>query len=109
MAASWMSQKFKGFCPASEEQQKQNSAPKQGAKPRANGTGGRGSLGFTPTREQLDAAELFVKGGSLRINAYAGTGKTSTLSLLAQSTHRQGQYIAFNRSIVTDAKGKFAP
>ena len=48
-----------------------------------------------------------MSGGSLKINAYAGTGKTSTLSLLARSTGRRGQYIAFNKSIVADAKDKF--
>ena len=98
---------FKGFGPASGEQPKRSFAPKQSAKPWPNGSGSSRQLGFTPTREQLDAAEQFVKGGSLKINAYAGTGKTSTLSLLAQSSNRQGQYIAFNKSIVSDARGKF--
>ncbi|UFX48259.1 hypothetical protein HAP47_0016990 [Bradyrhizobium sp. 41S5] len=43
----------------------------------------------------------------MKINAYAGTGKTSTLEFLAHSTSRRGQYIAFNRDIVRDAKEKF--
>lgn len=60
-----------------------------------------------PTAEQQCAIEAFAKGGSLRINAYAGTGKTSTLQMLAHSTTRRGQYIAFNRAIVADAKTKF--
>lgn len=60
-----------------------------------------------PTAEQDRANELFPLGGSLRINAYAGAGKTSTLQMLAHSTNRRGQYIAFNRSIVGDAKDKF--
>lgn len=61
----------------------------------------------TPTDEQREAIEQFRKGGSLKINAYAGTGKTSTLELLAQSTIRRGQYIAFNRDIVRDAGERF--
>lgn len=60
-----------------------------------------------PTAEQQIAIDAFGTGGSLRINAYAGTGKTSTLQMLAHSTRRRGQYIAFNRAIVADAKTKF--
>jgi|GEM_PF-342705 len=62
---------------------------------------------LTPTAEQLQAVDQFKQGGSLKINAYAGTGKTSTLEFLAQSTRRRGQYIAFNRSIVNEAREKF--
>lgn len=60
-----------------------------------------------PTQEQQQAIDQFRRGGSVKINAYAGTGKTSTLEFLAQSTSRRGQYIAFNRDIVRDAKEKF--
>lgn len=59
------------------------------------------------TSEQVEAVVAFTLGGSLKINAYAGTGKTSTLQLLADSTSRRGQYVAFNKSIVEDAKTKF--
>lgn len=62
---------------------------------------------FAPTPEQANALALFATGKSLAIEAGAGTGKTSTLMLLAQSTERRGQYVAFNKSIVTDSKGKF--
>lgn len=68
---------------------------------------GRETIGFSPTPEQGDALDKFLTGDSLKVNAYAGTGKTSTLQLLASNTRRIGQYIAFNRSIVADAKGKF--
>lgn len=61
----------------------------------------------TPTSEQRRAIDLFKTGGSLKVNAYAGTGKTSTLELLAHSTSRRGQYIAFNRSIVAEARERF--
>jgi hypothetical protein len=60
-----------------------------------------------PTVEQAAALDDFSTGGSLRINAFAGSGKTSTLQMLAHSSDRRGQYIAFNKSIVTDAKTKF--
>lgn len=62
---------------------------------------------FRPTPEQDQALTRFVTGGSLRINAYAGSGKTSTLEMLAHGTSKRGQYIAFNRDIVRDAKDRF--
>lgn len=60
-----------------------------------------------PTAEQEAALDAFATEGSVRINAFAGAGKTSTLQMLAHATSRRGQYIAFNRSIVADAKTKF--
>lgn len=63
---------------------------------------------MNPTPEQLRAIELFATGESLAIEAGAGTGKTSTLVLLAeQAARRRGQYVAFNRSLVEDSAGKF--
>lgn len=35
-----------------------------------------------PTKEQVEAVDLSVK-GALRVTAYAGTGKTSTWKLIA--------------------------
>ncbi|WP_338835179.1 UvrD-helicase domain-containing protein [Bradyrhizobium septentrionale] len=68
---------------------------------------GNGKPSRKPTVEQQHAIDQFQRGGSVKINAYAGTGKTSTLEFLAHSTSRRGQYIAFNRSIVRDAEEKF--
>ena len=60
---------------------------------------------FTPTAEQVDALDLFMTGDSLVIQARAGAGKTSTLVLLSHAAPgRTGQYLAFNRSIVGEAK-----
>ena len=67
----------------------------------------RRNLPFKPTAEQEQAIEAFSTGESLKINAYAGSGKTSTLQLLAHSTPRKGQYLAFNRKIVEDSRDKF--
>lgn len=61
---------------------------------------------ITPTVEQQAALDLFSTGHDLVIEAGAGTGKTSTLRLLAASTDRQGVYVAFNRAIVEEAKAK---
>lgn len=60
-----------------------------------------------PTEEQKTAIELFAEGDNLAIEAGAGTGKTSTLSLLGKYNKSKGQYIAFNKSIVEEAKGRF--
>jgi hypothetical protein len=62
---------------------------------------------MNPTSEQSDAAAKFKEGGALKINAFAGTGKTTTLRLLADSTSRRGMYLAFNKSIAADAKSRF--
>jgi hypothetical protein len=80
-----------------------NSRPKQRDTPGATQT----TRPLKPTAEQEEAVTCFSRGGSLKINAFAGTGKTSTLVMLANSTSRRGQYIAFNRNIVADAKRKF--
>jgi hypothetical protein len=60
-----------------------------------------------PTTEQENALALFATGESMAIEAGAGTGKTTTLMLLANSTDRRGQYVAFNKAIVTEASEKF--
>ena len=63
---------------------------------------------FAPTDEQAHVVELFSTGDTLAVNAYAGTGKTSTLQLVAEAAGRRGgQYVAFNKAIVTEAGRKF--
>lgn len=96
--------------------EKPHSQPRGAANPPPNAKTGpapkpppaaKGKPSQKPTAEQQQAIDQFRRGGSVKINAYAGTGKTSTLEFLAQSTSRRGQYIAFNRDIVRDAKEKF--
>lgn len=61
-----------------------------------------------PTQEQQQAVDLAVSGGSLKIEAYAGTGKTTTLLEISKAlTGKRGVYLAFNRSIADDAQWKF--
>ena len=62
---------------------------------------------MTPTSEQTAAVEAFGTGGSLVIEAGAGTGKTATLVLIGEATPRRGQYLAFNRAIVADSGARF--
>ena len=61
---------------------------------------------FAPTDEQFAALDLFREGETMVIDAGAGTGKTSTLMLLAADTQASGQYIAFNKAIVNDVQRK---
>jgi superfamily I DNA/RNA helicase len=62
-----------------------------------------------PTEEQAAAATAFESGDHLAIQAGAGTGKTTTLAMLASATSRRGRYIAYNRAIATDAATRFPP
>lgn len=59
-----------------------------------------------PTTEQLQALDLFRTGKTLAIEAGAGTGKTTTLRQLGESTRKRCAYVAFNKAIVTEAKAK---
>lgn len=56
-----------------------------------------------PTGEQQQAIDQFGTGSNLVIEAGAGTGKTTTLAMLARTTPRSGHYLAFNRAIARDA------
>ena len=60
---------------------------------------------FTPTSEQVAALDGYATRGDLIIEAGAGTGKSATLKLIAESDPgRTMQYIAFNKAIVTEAQ-----
>ncbi|MBM4469858.1 AAA family ATPase [Rhodococcus hoagii] len=66
-------------------------------------------MSFAPTAEQSHIHDLFRTGGSLRVRAGAGTGKTSTLVQLGgilEEQQRVGLYIAFNSSIAKEAGSK---
>ncbi|HEY7084249.1 MAG TPA: UvrD-helicase domain-containing protein [Hyphomicrobiaceae bacterium] len=60
-----------------------------------------------PTAEQEDAIAKFLTGESLIVNAFAGSGKTTTLVQMANATSRRGLYVPFNKSTAADAKKKF--
>jgi hypothetical protein len=63
--------------------------------------------GLRATEEQRVAVEKFRAGTPLKIAAFAGAGKTTTLRMLAESRRSRGAYLAFNKSIATEAKEKF--
>lgn len=61
-----------------------------------------------PTDEQQHAIDLFTSGRNAVIDALAGSGKTSTLQMIAATAgRRRGLYAAFNKSIATEAGRKF--
>lgn len=60
-----------------------------------------------PTNEQQVAIDAFGTGEDLVIQAGAGTGKTATLLMMADTTQVRGQYVAFNKAITVEAERKF--
>ena len=68
----------------------------------------RGRAGKYPlTDEQVAAVDKFRTGESLKVSAFAGAGKTSTLVAMAESATRPGVYLAFNRAIASEARERF--
>ena len=61
-------------------------------------------MGLVPTDEQAACIDTFNTGDTMIIEALAGTGKTTSLKMIADGTRRKGLYAAFNKSVVTDAK-----
>lgn len=64
-----------------------------------------------PTFEQADIRDhsaTMKEGDILKVIAFAGAGKTSTLKLIAGARKERGLYLAFNRDIAAEAKRKFA-
>lgn len=65
---------------------------------------------LSPTDEQAAIIQAARAGGNLVVIAGAGSGKTSTQRMVAQSMpNRRGIYIAYNKAIAEDAKGSFPP
>ncbi|MDQ6615541.1 MAG: hypothetical protein M3083_12555 [Actinomycetota bacterium] len=63
---------------------------------------------MTPTAEQDHAVGPARAERSIAVVAGAGTGKTTTLALLAQNLQgRTCRYLAFNKAIVTDSAARF--
>jgi len=51
--------------------------------------------------------DLALTGEDLRIEAYAGAGKTSTLAAMARELPGRGMYLAFNKAIAMEARSAF--
>lgn len=62
------------------------------------------------TAEQEAVIQAVTEGKNVCVEALAGTGKSTTLRLLAESLpDRQFLYLCFNRSVKEEAKGKMPP
>ena len=60
-----------------------------------------------PTSEQQAAINIVPNGENLKLNAFAGAGKTSTLVMMAEVlSNKTGIYLAFNKGIAQEANGK---
>jgi AAA domain/UvrD-like helicase C-terminal domain len=64
-------------------------------------------MSYTPTAEQAEVLDAFGFGADLVVQARAGSGKTTTLKMLAASTRERGVYVAYNKAIATDAARDF--
>lgn len=60
-----------------------------------------------PTKEQQAVIDLVAKSNKVKVNAVAGGGKTSVLSMVALSQQKPSLYIAFNKAMADEAKVKF--
>lgn len=60
-----------------------------------------------PTTEQEIIIKDFADTRVMKVNAVAGSGKTSTLELLAAAYRKPSLYMAFNKSIATEASERF--
>lgn len=64
------------------------------------------NLSFTPTGEQYAIEGAFKEHRFVTIQAKSGSGKTSTLYMLANGTEDTILYLAFNKSMAEEAKRK---
>lgn len=64
-------------------------------------------MAFKPTLEQERILEVYEKASLMKIEALAGTGKTSSLQMISQVKRVPTLYMAFNKAMATEAKGKF--
>jgi len=60
-----------------------------------------------PTQEQLEILSKFKLHKQLKVNAISGSGKTSTLVLLADDNPVKSLYVAFNKAIAVEAESRF--
>lgn len=61
---------------------------------------------FDPTKEQQDALALAIKHSLLKIQAGAGSGKSSTLFYMAENLPEKSLYLAYNKTMADEAKDK---
>ena len=70
-----------------------------------NSTGTK--IKFIPTQEQVNIVQAFRTNKILKVNAVAGSGKSSTLMLLAEDNPVKSLYVCFNKIVQQEAQSKF--
>jgi len=61
-----------------------------------------------PTEQQTAIVDYGVQGRDMKVEALAGSGKTSTMVMLGEAlAPRRGLYLAFNKAIAQEAQRKF--
>lgn len=65
------------------------------------------STNVIPTDEQLHCVALCKESDRVKINAVAGSGKTSTLVLIAKELKQKSLYVAYNKVVALEAEAKF--
>lgn len=62
---------------------------------------------LVPTQEQVTAIEVVKNNQKVKLNAYAGCSKTTTLSMVAHDLCAPSLYLAYNKSMAVEAREKF--
>lgn len=62
---------------------------------------------LVPTQEQVKACGVVKDHQRVKLNAYAGCSKTTTLSMVAQDLCAPSLYLAYNKSMAVEAREKF--
>lgn len=62
---------------------------------------------LVPTDEQNSAIEIVQVNRRVKLNAFAGCSKTTTLTMLAAKMNIPSIYLAYNKAMADEARGKF--
>jgi hypothetical protein len=62
---------------------------------------------LVPTQEQVTSIEVVKTNQRVKLNAYAGCSKTTTLSMVAHDLCAPSLYLAYNKSMAVEAREKF--
>ena len=63
-------------------------------------------MSFKPTEEQIASINLALEGKPFKVEAVAGSGKTSTVKLMAEALEGNCLYLAFNKAAASEAASK---
>ena len=64
-------------------------------------------MGFKPTLEQENIVKASLAENMLKVNSCAGSGKSSSLKMLANAMPKASLYLAFNKAIADEASTEF--